>query len=84
MMNDNDLIGIKEKIANIYKSCDKDKVSVKDYMDAFANLANLCVTLQEREGIAPEQFGKLVNDVVYEMNVEKYLHPNAQFQEKRK
>ena len=83
MMNDNDLNGIKEKIANIYKSCDADKFSMKDYMDAFANLAKLCVTL-EREGITPEQFGKLVNDVVHEMNVENYLHPNAQFQEKRK
>lgn len=83
MMNDNDLNGVKEKIANIYKSCDADKFSMKDYMDAFANLAKLCVTL-EREGITPEQFGKLVNDVVHEMNVENYLHPNAQFQEKRK
>lgn len=82
-MNDNDLNGVKEKIANIYKSCDADKFSMKDYMDAFANLAKLCVTL-EREGITPEQFGKLVNDVVHEMNVENYLHPNAQFQEKRK
>lgn len=84
MMNDKDLNGIKEKIADIYKSCDIDNFSMKDYMDAFANLAKLCVTLQEREGIAPEQFGKLVNDVIHEMNVKKYLHPNAQFQEKRK
>lgn len=83
MMNDNDLNGIKEKIADIYKSCDADKFSMKDYMDAFANLAKLYVTL-EREGNTPEQFGKLVNDVAHKMNVEKYLHPNAQFQEKRK
>nr|DAV24985.1 MAG TPA: hypothetical protein [Caudoviricetes sp.] len=80
-MDDKELAEFKEKIEAIYDSAGT--ITPEEYIDSFAWLAKTYLTLKNKENISPEQFGKMCLDIMKEIELKKYLRPDARFQKKK-
>lgn len=80
-MDDKELVEFKEKFEAIYDSVGT--ITPEEYIDIYAWLAKTYLTLKDKENISPEQFSKMCLDIMKEIDLKKYLRPDARFQRKR-